>query len=163
VANPAFLQLAQLGSESRAKGQSLTHWIGLADEPLAALVAKVRRDGIARHVGASFRRQAAPPAQIEIAAALLTEGDQECIGFTIHPTGLTTGHPDWADAADDNALIRVLRAGIEALSAQHEPEALAALLGETATLLGMEPERLSQQILRGRGRADPQAPGAGAP
>jgi transcriptional regulator PpsR len=163
VANPAFLQLAQLGSESRAKGQSLTHWIGLADEPLAALVAKVRRDGIARHVGASFRRQAAPPAQIEIAAALLTEGDQECIGFTIHPTGLTAGHPDWAEAADDNALIRVLRAGIEALSAQHEPEALAALLGETATLLGMEPERLSQQILRGRGRADPQAPGAGAP
>ncbi|MBC8058732.1 MAG: transcriptional regulator PpsR, partial [Rhizobiales bacterium] len=121
IANPAFLALAHLSGEAQVKGKPLMNWLGLADQPLAALVAKVRRDGIARHIQSWVKRGASAAVQIEISAALLTEGDQECIGFTIHPVARSGSSPATPRAFDDagaDALTRVLRAGIESLGAQ---------------------------------------------
>jgi transcriptional regulator PpsR len=144
IANPAFLTLARFGGEAQVKGQPLMNWIGLADQPLAALIATVRRDGIARGVESSIRRGSAAPTPIDISAALLTEGDQECIGFTIRPkargasvTGLEPGSID--------ALTRVLRAGMRALGASLDVNDLAAVARDAAAMLGTTIEAFDER------------------
>jgi len=148
IANPAFLALAQLGSEAQVKSLPLMNWLSLADQPLAALVAKVRRDGVARPVESWVRRSAGPSIQVEVSAALLTEGDQECIGFTIHPLAHAAAWPALDDVAAD-ALTVVLRAGIEALGMRLPERDLAVLLRGAGASLGISPEDLAQRIRRG--------------
>ena len=146
IANPAFLALAGLGSEAQAKGQPLMGWLGLSDQPLAALVAKVRRDGIARQIPSRVKRGPAPELPAETSAALLTEGDQECIGFTIRPAV----RPAVNDAASDG-LSRVFRAGIVALGGQLGEQELAAVLKQAAALLGVSVESLAQHAVHETG------------
>jgi len=163
IANPAFVSLAGLGSESRARSQPLMNWLSLTDEPLAALVAKARRDGIARHIEAWVRRGAEPAVQIEISAALLTEGDQECIGFTLRPVARTSreaARTAPASVAAD-ALSMVLRAGIEALGPRLGERELAGVIREAAALLGMSAESLSQRVRHDAGKLSRSDPGAG--
>jgi transcriptional regulator PpsR len=143
IANPAFLALAGLGSEAQASGQPLMSWLGLADRPLAALVAKVRRDGIARHVESWVKRGAAPALAVEVSAALLTEGDQECIGFTVRRSAPGATAPARVDTSVDDAVARLLRAGVQALAAQLDPQALKALVQDAAAALGVGVEQLT--------------------
>ncbi len=138
IANPAFLALAGLTHETQAKGQPLMGWLGLADQPLAALVAKVRRDGIARQITSKLKRGNAAELSAEVSAALLTEGDQECIGFTIRPMA----RPAAGDATSAD-LSRVFRAGLAALGAQLGERELAALVSQAAALLGVSAESLA--------------------
>ena len=128
IANPAFVALVQLAGEADVKGRPLMDWLGATEQPLAALVAKVRRDGLARHIGSWVKRASGPAARVEISAALLTEGDQECIGFTIHPSAGA------ADGRGDAALTHSLRAGIEALAHQLGVLTLPAMLGQATAL-----------------------------
>ena len=148
IANPAFLALAGLSNETQAKSQPLMSWLGLADEPLAALVAKVRRDGIARQINSWVKRGAAPRLAAEVSAALLTEGDQECIGFTIRPIA----RPATDDPASDN-LTRALRAGIAAIGARLGEQELAELVNRAAALLGISAETLAEPLGRETGDA----------
>jgi len=133
VANPAFLELVGLGVETGVKGQALMNWLTLADQPLAALVAKVRRDGIARHVESWVKRTGAAALQIEISAALLTEGDQECIGFTIRRVAKASQRSAFDDASNQG-LVRALQTGIEALAAQLGERDLAEIVRDAAGL-----------------------------
>jgi transcriptional regulator PpsR len=83
IANPAFMALCEAGSESQVTGRSLADWLGRGTRDAAAILAEVRRHGIAPQVAASFRGLQGHSVDVEISAALLTEGDQECVGFTI--------------------------------------------------------------------------------
>ncbi len=84
VANPAFLKLVHLGSETAAHGRPLMDWVGMSDQQLAAILQQVRSRGITRRIASRLMSSDARLIDVEISAALLTEGDQECIGFTIH-------------------------------------------------------------------------------
>jgi transcriptional regulator PpsR len=128
VANPAFLALVQLPSEAGAKGQPLMGWLGMAEQPLAELVPAVRREGLVRHLGAWLKRAGGPAIRVDISAALLTEGDQECIGFTIHPSA------DAAGARAGTLLTHTLRDGIEALCSELGVLGLPAMLREATAL-----------------------------
>jgi PAS domain S-box-containing protein len=161
IANPAFVALIGVAGEAELKGRPLMNWVSLADQPLAALVAKVRRDGIARRIESWVRHGAAQPVQVDISAALLTEGDQECIGFTIR-TVARSAKPPGFDAEAGDALSVLLRAGIEALGTRLDEPTLAALMRDAAALLGMSAEQLSQRALAHgsapvRPRPDPSA------
>lgn len=84
MANTAFLKLVRLDDESQLRGRLIVDWLGTPEHPMAALLPQVRRDGVARRVPSWIKVAGAPLVQAEVSAALLTEGDQECIGFTIH-------------------------------------------------------------------------------
>ena len=144
VANPAFLDLVGLNAETDAKGHALMTWLSLADQPLAALVAQVRRDGIARHVESWVKRRGAAAAPIEIAAALLTEGDQECIGFTVRRAERPSA-PLALDAAGDDDFGRALQAGIERLAAGLGERGLAEIVRDATALAEEHVVRLALQ------------------
>lgn len=145
IANPAFVNLARLDNEAAAKGEPLMRWLSLTDQPLAALLADVRRDGVARHVASVFRRDPGTAVTVEISAALLTDGDQERIGFTIHPA-TESAELLALHAASADALTAVLRAGIETLGTQLDPQALAALIRDAGGALGLSAQALQRRI-----------------
>ena len=121
------------------------NWVSLHDQPLAALVAKVRRDGIARQVESWVKHRSAQPTPVDISASLLTEGDQECIGFTIRPVARASMAPTFGKDAGA-ALLLVLRAGVEALGTRLDERALADVVREATELLGISPETLALQV-----------------
>ena len=83
VANRAFTQMVQGPGEEPLRGRNVAQWLGREQIDLPSLVARVREHGIAELRHALLRRAAADALAVVIAATLLTEGDQECLGFTV--------------------------------------------------------------------------------
>ncbi len=82
LANPAFLQLVRVAREDEAKGRPLIDWLGAPERPLDKLIPQVRRQGVVGGFAATMRPAVGRGERVEVSATLLTEGDQECIGFT---------------------------------------------------------------------------------
>jgi len=127
IANPAFLRLVAMGSEVDVKGRPLMDWVGVSDQQFASLLRQVRRQGIARRIGSRLMSTDASVTDVEISAALLTEGDQECIGFTIH------GLP--APRIEAGTPMEQLVAAIETLTATLGTAPLPSLLEDGAALV----------------------------
>jgi len=163
MANPAFMALCRQASESQVVGRSLGDWLVGAGRDLAAVLSEVRRLGIAPQWSASFQDGAGAAIDVELSAALLTEGDQECLGFTIRRTdarvaGLSLG--DELAAALEHVASQVGRVDLHELmrEAAHLTErhliktalersagnrtAAAELLGVSADSLGIRLARL---------------------
>ena len=83
TANPAFLALCQSPSEAHAVGRSLGDWLGRTGRDLSSILSEVRRHGIAPRVTTSLTGARGRAVEVEVSVAMLTEGDQECLGFTI--------------------------------------------------------------------------------
>lgn len=127
VANPAFLRLVATASEGEVKGRPLMDWVGVSDQQFASVLQQVRRQGIARRIGSHLLSADASFTDVEVSAALLTEGDQECIGFTIH------GVPVPVD--DIGSPVEQLVVAIEALTARLGTAPLSTLLEDSAALV----------------------------
>ncbi len=84
IANPAFLKIVRMSTEADVNGRALMDWVGVSQEQFASLLSQVRRQGITGRIASHLLSDDAQVTRIELSAALLTEGDQECIGFTIH-------------------------------------------------------------------------------
>lgn len=125
IANPAFVALTQLRSEADIKGSLLMDRLGSADMPLAAIIAQVRRDGIARGIASHVRLDRGAVRSVQISAALLTEGDQECIGFTVRGSALPVR---------ESLLPAALRQELEQLASRLGEIALPGLLREATAL-----------------------------
>lgn len=85
VANPAFVKLVGVESESQVRGRPLVEWIGRTESDVAALIGSVQGQGLVRLVRSSLRKRDGELIDVDVTAALLTEGDQECFGFTVTP------------------------------------------------------------------------------
>jgi len=125
VANPAFLKLVHMHTEAAVKGRPLMDWVGVLDQQLATLLLQVRRQGITRRLATRLMSADAALSDVELSAALLTEGDQECIGFTIHH--VTPQH------APDDSLAQLCLA-MERLSASVGQAPLDTLLQQAAAM-----------------------------
>ena len=82
LANPAFLQLVRVAGEHEAKARPLIGWLDAPERPLDPLISQVRRLGVVGGFAATVRPASGAGDRVEVSATLLTEGDQECIGFT---------------------------------------------------------------------------------
>lgn len=132
MANPAFLALCRSGlHEAEIRGRVLTDLLGDPGHQLVALLAEVRRNGIAAGVRVTIGAPAAawlgPRGQdVDVSAALLAEGDQECIGLTLR-----------RDAPRGERLLQPvdgLAAAIETLAAQLGRVSLPELVQESTHL-----------------------------
>jgi transcriptional regulator PpsR len=83
VANPAFLALVQGLSEDDVRSQPIGAWVGRIATDVSAVLAGAHQHGIAHLVRSSVRRTDGTHVDVDVTAALLAEGEQECFGFTI--------------------------------------------------------------------------------
>jgi transcriptional regulator PpsR len=96
-ANPAFMELCQAGSEAQLRGTALAEALGGDTLQWATLLARVRSRGIVGQATVSLRPAGAPALLASVSAALLAEGDQEHIGFTLRLDAATAAHVGSAD------------------------------------------------------------------
>ena len=128
AANPAFLNLVRVDAEVEVKGRPLQDWIIDTDHMFEVLIPQVQRQGIARRSVSQVRRSDAKPVAVDISAALLAEGDQECIGFTIRALSYAAG----AAAPEP---IELLGAAVEQMAARLGELALPDVLREVAAIV----------------------------
>jgi len=175
-ANPAFEALCAAGTEGPVPGRSLAELLGDPQLSLAAILAATRRLGIAEQKHALIGRSIGQGTEIEVSAALLAEGDQECIGLTLrridHRSAGTTPQRAELVGLIDHLAARVGVVGLDELlheAAQFAERhliqvALARTQGQTpnaARLLGIDLDslRLRMRLLG----IEPDGPGHDAP
>lgn len=158
MANPAFLKLVDRNTEAEVKSRPLMDWVSVSDNQFAALLREVRRLGIARQMSSRLMSSDATCSEIEITAALLTEGDQECIGFTLH--AVAGGKQEYSNSKED------LRRAIDKVTARIGVEPLPDLLRTAAGILqrhfitqamartGDDPEAAAELLGIGRDQLD---------
>lgn len=83
LANPAFLALCRASEESRLAGWQIGDALGDAQRQWPALLAQVRANGIVGRATVRVQAAGGPAQDCEVSAALLAEGEQEDIGFTL--------------------------------------------------------------------------------
>ena len=83
MCNPLFLASQDLASDGDAIGRPLADLLGASGSLVAPLLALTRRNGLAQTRGADG---------LELAATLLTEGDQECIGLIVRRSAVRPPH-----------------------------------------------------------------------
>ena len=130
MANPAFqsLCLAALGQHASGTlpGRALAELLGDPRQQLPGILAESRRHGIAEQRRIVVGAPAGEIFDVEISAALLAEGDQECLGLTLRRVDqrLAALPPQVGELA----------AAIDRLAAQVGLVPLAELIQETAEL-----------------------------
>jgi transcriptional regulator PpsR len=160
MANPAFVELCQLGDATQGEGRELGAWIGT--DAAAGLIAQVKLHGIATRAAAVLRGESARAIGVGISAALLDDGDSEYIGFTIRrlEAGAQAALPAVEDVAvaiealaslmGRQPLPELLRAAT-ALTERHLIRtALQRSLGDAhaaSVLLGVTPQMLAERLV----------------
>jgi len=119
MANPAFAAMCGIRDEAMLKGMSLAQWLGETDDELAAILAQVRSRGIAPQLAAVLRSSDARTIDVEIAAALLDESEQQHVGFTVRRVAERRAPPPLLDE---------LSRAVQRLSLQMGHEPLPGLL-----------------------------------
>ena len=84
MANPAFAELCELSPQARLDGRPLGLWLG-DGLTLPELLGQVKRHGIVRSALA-LRGERGGTSRVDVSAALLDDGDRECVGFTLRPS-----------------------------------------------------------------------------
>ena len=157
MANPAFVALVRQPEEARLTGRPLPAMVGDGGGRWSALVEQARAQGIVARVALDVCPAGALPVAVDATAALMTEGEQACLGFTLRlaerapalpsPDELLSGLIDLAGQIGQLPLAELLaEAGQRAekhliatalLRAGGQPSAAAALLGLTAEALNL--------------------------
>jgi len=83
TANRAFIDLAQLATESQVRGQSLEKWLGRTGVDLNVLITNLRQRGAVRLFATVMRGEFGASTEVEISGVAVAEGEQPCLGFTI--------------------------------------------------------------------------------
>ena len=87
TANAAFVEMAQLASESLAVGETLDRWIGQTGVDLDVLVNNLRQRGSVRFFSTVMRGEDGGSAQVEISAVCVRSGGQPCFGYAVRNVG----------------------------------------------------------------------------
>ena len=83
TANHAFIDLAQLATETQVRGESLGRWLGRTGVDLNVLITNLRQRGAVRLFATVMRGEYGASTEVEISGVAVTEGEQPCLGFTI--------------------------------------------------------------------------------
>ena len=156
AANAAFRALCRTGSE-RVEGHGICELLGDPQRHLAAVLADARRGGLVRRPALLLGGGVARTFECFVQAALMSDGDQECIGLTLVPASpsradtLRAALLALADQTGELPLVELLRRTCE-LTERHAVETAlrrtADGRGDTAALLGLSDDDLAQRLVR---------------
>ena len=83
AANPAFLALAQLGTEEQARGRPLDRWLGRTGVELGVLIGNLRQRGSIGLFTTMLRGEFGAQTDVEISGAALALGEGTLLAFAI--------------------------------------------------------------------------------
>lgn len=126
MANPSFATLAGVESEGATLGRPLAELLGDPQQTLPTILAEARRQGVAERRLAVLGHGESRRFDAEVSAALLAEGDQECLGLTLRRAGASNG--------DVPPQVGALAAAIDTLATQVGLVTLPELLQEASDL-----------------------------
>lgn len=83
-ANPAFIEMAQLGILEQARGELLDRWLGRAEVDFSVALANLRQNGSIKLFSTALRGAHGAVADVEVSAVALADGDHKPgFGFAI--------------------------------------------------------------------------------
>jgi transcriptional regulator PpsR len=82
--NPAFLDIAQIGSEELARGMLLDRWLGRPGVDTGLMVAQLMDKGAIRNFQTIVRGQYGAVEDVEVSGVSVHDGEMPCFGFTVH-------------------------------------------------------------------------------
>ncbi len=82
--NPAFLDIAQIGSEEMARGMALDRWLGRPGVDTGLIVTQLMDKGAIRNFQTIVRGQYGAVEDVEVSGVSVHDGDTPCFGFTVH-------------------------------------------------------------------------------
>lgn len=83
AANKAFLELAQVGSEVQAKGQSLKQWVGRSGVDFDLLRKNLTKRTQLRQFATTLRPEYGDAIEVELSGVAALDAPQACLGFVI--------------------------------------------------------------------------------
>lgn len=83
AANQAFLELAQIGSELQARGQTLDRWIGRSGVDFELLRKNLSKRSQLRQFVTTLRPEFGDPIDVELSGVAALDARQPCLGFVI--------------------------------------------------------------------------------
>ena len=86
-ANRAFLDIAQLATESQATGRPVSDWLGRPGADLSVFQAALKKHGAIRLVSTAARGTHGALTEVEISATWIPRGRPPCIGFIVRDVG----------------------------------------------------------------------------
>lgn len=157
MASPAFVAMCQGLDEASVSRRALVDLLGDPQRQLAAVLAEVRRDGLSHcakaHIGVSGCAQFV----VDVSAALLTDGDQECIGITLRrakdspPESLPMALQRLVERVGQIPLAEILRQATELAERHAIDSALRHAANDprvAAAFLQIDQDELSERIQR---------------
>jgi transcriptional regulator PpsR len=82
--NPAFIEMAQLGSLEQARGELLDRWLGRAGVDFGVALANLRQSGSIKLFSTALRGEHGATADVEVSAVSLADGyNKQGFGFAI--------------------------------------------------------------------------------
>ena len=156
VANAAFRVLCRSDTD-RFEGRSLCELLGDPRRHLAAMLVEARHGGLVRRTDLMLGGGRMPTFECFAQAALMNDGDQECIGLTLVPASpsrtdsLRTAMLALLDQAGELPLLELVRRTSE-LAERHAVETAlrrtADGRGDTAALLGLSEDDFAERLKR---------------
>jgi transcriptional regulator PpsR len=90
-ANPAFLDLVQIGGEAQARGELIERWIGRPGVDIDVLFSNLKSHGVVRHFSSVARGELGGSDDVEIAGVAAPDDGEPCFGLTIRAIGWRAG------------------------------------------------------------------------
>ena len=91
VANPTFIEMAQLGDEERARGGALERWFGRPGVDFEVMMANLRQHGSVRLFATTLRGDQGAQLDVETSAVALGRGKAATFAFSIRDVGRRLG------------------------------------------------------------------------
>lgn len=85
--NRAFLDLAQVPGEARARGETLDHWLGRSRVDFSVLMANLRQHGAIRLFQTTLTGEHGAQAEVEVSAVAIPQADPPSLAFNIRNIG----------------------------------------------------------------------------
>ena len=91
MANAAFVELVQLASEERARGEPIEKWVGRPGVDVDVLFANLQTQGVLRHFSTVARGEHGTIVDVDVSGIDVSNGARRFLGFCIRPADARAG------------------------------------------------------------------------
>jgi transcriptional regulator PpsR len=178
MANAAFVELAQVTSEEKLRGEPIERWLGRPGLDVDVLFANLQAHGVLRGFSTVLRGDHGTTEDVDVSGVDVSNGARHCLGFCIRVAGLRTGRerlggrelPRTAEQFADlvgrvslKNLVRETTDLIERLCIEAALELTKDNRASAAEILGLSRQAFYTKLRRyGLGDLDDQETGRGA-